>query len=100
MSQPENPARRMLLQRVALGLAATSLTSLARAAVPLLSEQDPEAKKVHYVEAASRAKEAQSGSDCSNCSIYTAMGDTQGSCTLFKGKLVKAAGWCSAWSGL
>jgi hypothetical protein len=100
MSQPENPARRVLLQRVALGLAAAPLTSLARAADPLLSEQDPEAKKVHYVEDAGRAKEAQSGSNCSNCSIYAAMGDTQGSCTLFKGKRVKAAGWCNAWSGL
>ena len=103
MSQPENPARRVLLQRVAMGLAATSLASLssrARAANPLISEQDPEAKKVHYVADAGRAKEAQSGSNCSNCSIYTAMGDTQGSCTLFKGKLVKAAGWCNAWSGL
>jgi hypothetical protein len=97
MKPPENPARRVLLQRVALGL---SVTALASAADPLLSEQDPEAKKVHYVEDAGRAKEAQAGSNCSNCSIYSAMGDTQGSCTLFKGKRVKAAGWCNAWSGL
>jgi hypothetical protein len=97
MRQPENPSRRILLQRVALGL---SVTSLASAADALLPEQDPEAKKVHYVEDAGRAKEAQPGSNCSNCSIYTAMGDTQGGCTLFKGKLVKAAGWCNAWSGL
>jgi hypothetical protein len=93
-----------MLQRVALGLSVVSVSALrstpARAADPLLSEQDPAAKKVHYVEDASHAKEAQSGANCSNCSIYSAMGDTQGSCTLFKGKLVKAAGWCNAWSGL
>jgi uncharacterized Ntn-hydrolase superfamily protein len=94
MSEPRNPSRRAILQRVAAGL------SVAYAADPLLNEQDSEAKQVHYVEDASRAREAQSGSNCSNCSIYTAMGDTSGSCGIFKGKLVKAAGWCNQWSGL
>ncbi|HWW20889.1 MAG TPA: high-potential iron-sulfur protein [Steroidobacteraceae bacterium] len=93
-----------MLQRIAVGLSVGSLTafrSTAHAADPLLNEQDPEARKVQYVEDASRAKEAQaSGQKCSNCSVYTAMGDTQGSCGLFKGKLVKAAGWCNEWSGL
>jgi hypothetical protein len=98
MSTAHDRDRRVLLQRIALGL---SLTSLARAAPPaLLREQDPEAKAVHYVEDASRAKDAPPGASCSNCSIYAALNDTQGSCTLFKDKLVKAAGWCSSWSGL
>jgi hypothetical protein len=103
MSGPPNPSRRALLQQVAAGLSAVSLAALksqVRAADPLLSEQDPDAKQVQYVEDASRAKDAPSGSNCSNCSIYTAMGDTSGSCGLFKGKLVKAAGWCNQWSGL
>ena len=102
MSDARNPSRRALL-RQALGLALTPL-ALARpahsAAPPLLSEQDPAAKALHYVEDASRAKDAQPGADCSNCAIYTAAGDAQGSCALFPGKLVKAAGWCSSWSGL
>lgn len=96
-------SRRAMLQRVAAGLCvipASAISTTVRAADPLLSEKDPEARKVQYVEDATRAKGAQSGSNCSNCSIYSAMGDTQGSCTLFKGKLVKAAGWCNAWSGL
>jgi hypothetical protein len=105
MSEPDNLSRRAVLQRAALvlsvGTLGLSATPAARSAdEPLLSEQDPAARKVHYVEDAKRAREAQSGANCSNCSIYTAAGDTQGRCTLFKGKLVKAAGWCNAWSGL
>ena len=104
MSDARNPSRRALL-RQALGLALAPV-ALARVApahgatLPLLSEQDPAAKAVHYVEDASRAKDVQAGADCSNCSIYTAAGDAQGSCSLFPGKLVKAAGWCSSWSSL
>jgi hypothetical protein len=104
MSEPENRSRRTVLQQVAVGLSLASLAvprSKASAAdPPFLSEQDQEARKVHYVEDASRAKEAQSGASCSNCSIYSAVNDAKGSCTLFKAKLVKAAGWCNAWSGL
>jgi hypothetical protein len=69
--------------------------------LPLISEQDPAAKAVHYVEDASRPKAAASGADCSSCSLYSAAGGaTQGTCTLFPDKLVKAAAWCSSWSGL
>lgn len=60
MDELRNPDRRALLQRAALGL---SLVLLALAEVPaalaadlpLISEQDPAAKAVHYVEDASRA---------------------------------------------
>ena len=69
--------------------------------LPLLSESDPAAKAVDYVEDAKRAKNAQPGALCSNCSIYSgAESAAQGACTLFPGKLVKAAGWCKSWSGL
>jgi hypothetical protein len=105
MNQSDKIDRRVLLRRMALGLSLTPLmltkSSITRAApLPLLSEQDPAAKAVHYVEDASRAKDAPSGARCSNCSIYSATGETAGTCTLFKNKWVKAAGWCTAWSGL
>jgi hypothetical protein len=105
MGNDHNAARRAMLKQVAVGLAMAPL-GLARspaahgAELALLSEQDAAAKAVHYVEDASRAKAAASGADCSNCSIYGASGPARGSCTLFPGKLVKAAGWCSSWSGL
>jgi hypothetical protein len=105
MNELRNPGRRVLLRRAALGLSLPALllgklSPAAEAQLPLISEQDPAAKAVHYVDGVSRAKGAQSGADCSNCSLYSAAGETQGGCTLFPGKLVKAAGWCSSWSGL
>jgi High potential iron-sulfur protein len=105
MNELRNPARRALLKQTALGLSLAPLAlaespAALGAALPLISEQDPAAKAVHYVEDASRAKGAQAGADCSNCSIYSAVGATQGTCTLFPGKLVKAPGWCSSWSSL
>jgi len=94
------------LRRLALGLTVFPLASLqtrrAQAAdLPLLSETDPAAKALDYVEDATRAKGAQSGSLCSNCSVYGgADGAAAGPCTLFPGKSVKANGWCKSWSGL
>ena len=65
MNEPSNPGRRALLQRAALGLSLAPLAAAAPAAaassLPLLSEQDPAAKAVHYVDDASRAKGASSG---------------------------------------
>jgi hypothetical protein len=92
--------RRALLRRFALlGLGGAALTQAATDP-PLLSEDDPAAKAVHYVEDAQRAPQAQSGANCSNCSIYSARSASEGSCTLFKDRRVKAAGWCNAWTGL
>ncbi len=98
--------RRALLRRLALGLTLVPLAGLrsrdARAAaLPLLSESDPAAKALDYVEDASKAKGAQSGALCSNCSVYGgADGAPAGPCTLFPGNWVKAGGWCKSWSGL
>jgi hypothetical protein len=101
-----NAQRRTVLRQLAIGLSLAPLAALdargTRAAdMPLLSEQDPAAKAEHYVEDASRAQEATSGALCSNCSVYGgADGAAQGTCTIFPGKLVKAAGWCKSWSGI
>jgi len=104
MNHPDKLSRRAMLCRVAVGLSLGSgLLRDARAAgpkLPLLKESDPEAKAVHYVENAGSSKEAASGANCANCSLYSSTSDSDGSCTLFKGKLVKAAGWCNSWSGL
>jgi hypothetical protein len=106
MSFGMNRERRRLLGRLAVGLSLVPLSAAgARSArgadLPLLSESDPAAKAVDYVEDAKRAKNAQPGALCSNCSIYSgADSAAQGACTLFPGKLVKAAGWCKSWSGL
>jgi hypothetical protein len=106
MRELRNPGRRALLKQAALGLSLAPLAlaetpATAPADLPLLSEQEPAAKAVHYVEDASRAQGAASGAECSNCSIYSApAGASKGTCTLFADKSVKAGGWCNNWSGL
>jgi hypothetical protein len=107
MTAPLNRARRALLRQLALGLSAVPVTALVTdrlhgaEQLSLLSEADPAAKAQDYVADASKAPAATPGALCSNCSIYgSAQGADAGTCTLFPGKLVKAAGWCKAWSGL
>jgi len=105
MKRETSVSRRRLLQHLMLGVslapvAASALrTALAATSAPLLSVDAPEAKAVHYVENASDAKEAKPGSNCANCGLYQgANGSAQGPCSLFTGKEVKAAGWCSSWA--
>lgn len=104
--KPENLlSRRDLLQRVMLGVslapvAARGLPAALAATSPLLLAVDsPEARAVHYVENAANAKGAKPGNNCASCGLYQgANGSTQGPCSLFPGKEVKAAGWCSSWA--
>jgi hypothetical protein len=102
MDQLRNPTRRALLKNLTIGLSLAPIAAVANSdESPILSETDPAAKAVHYVEDASGAKDARPGANCLNCSVYSgASGAPQGSCALFPGKLIKAAGWCSAWSDM
>ena len=66
---------------------------------PLLRSDDPAAKARAYVDDASKSSTAPAGKTCKNCALYEgAEGSTQGPCSVFPGKQVKAAGWCSAWA--
>jgi len=93
-------SRRQLLQRIALAASIGTLTTaqLRAAESPLISEDDPEAKAVKYVEDATRAKEAKKNT-CATCASYTGLdGTARGGCRIFKDKDVKAAGWCKSWT--
>lgn len=98
--------RRRLLRVTAISAAAVPLADLfvrtaAGADAPLIAPTDAEAVAVQYVEDATKAKNAESGTSCANCALYDgAPGSSQGPCSVFKGKQVKAAGWCSAWTSL
>ena len=102
----EDLSRRRLLKRLAMGVALVPVAALsarracaAEPALPLLSVTAAEAKAVHYTENARTAKDAGENT-CANCGLYQgANGSAQGPCQLFPGKAVKAAGWCSSWSG-
>jgi hypothetical protein len=101
LSSPESESRRRLLRNIALAASVSAFASTqVRAAddLPLISVDDPAAKAVKYVEDARKVKEAENNT-CANCSLYNGKdGSVQGPCQIFKGKAVKAAGWCNAWA--
>jgi hypothetical protein len=103
MPQLTDESRRRMLKKLTLGLAVIPVAGLplgaaSAADLPLVSEDDPVAKALKYVNDASKASGAKPGSKCANCSNYQgAAGSDQGGCLLFAGKAVKASGWCSGW---
>jgi hypothetical protein len=103
MASDDKPSRRQFVGKLLLGALtplAVSRPTVSRAAdLPLLSPDDPEARKVKYTENASTAKGATKDSNCGNCALYEGTyKSTQGPCQIFPGKHVKAAGWCSSWA--
>jgi len=74
------------------------------AEMPKLSVDDPQAKSLAYVEDTTSIDTAkqprfQAGQACSNCALYQKKDDPDwGGCSIFPGKLVAAAGWCSVYA--
>lgn len=99
-----NTSRRVLLKKLACGITLIPLLDLGIERVfaddlPLLKVDDPAAKALKYVEDASKSSAASPGNNCENCMLYQgAIGSTQGPCSVFPGKQVKAKGWCSSWA--
>jgi hypothetical protein len=91
---------------MSLGAAAAGLPATApRAAAPeRLSVKDPAAVALGYVESAAAVDEKKfprfvKGSNCENClQLQGQPGSDYRPCTLFPGKLVAVAGWCSGWT--
>lgn len=94
--------RVFMLQIAAAGSALGALTAHAQAAK--VSEKDPQAVALGYVEDTKRADKAKFpkhtvDQKCSGCQLYQGKPtDASGPCTLFAGKLVAGNGWCSAWT--
>jgi High potential iron-sulfur protein len=71
---------------------------------PHLDVKDPAAVAVGYVESTAKVDPKKyptytQGTNCENClQLQGAAGALYRPCTLFPGKLVAAAGWCSAWT--
>jgi hypothetical protein len=106
---PSTPTltRRGLIKRLALAAGtATMLPALGvEAADPAhLNVKDPAALAHGYVEQATQVDlkkfpSYEKGSSCENCALLQgAAGAAYRPCTLFPGKRVSAAGWCSAWA--
>jgi hypothetical protein len=101
--------RRTFIQWVpAAGLAVTAAQARAQAASqagsagPMVDPQDPQAKALHYVTDATKVDKSQNpnykpGQHCAVCQLYQGPASAQTApCTIFGGKRVAAAGWCSA----
>ena len=105
MASNDFMSRRKLLRTGLLGtvllplIGVHSESARAAAEAPLLSPDDPAARKVKYTEDASKAKGAPAGDTCANCALYEgSYNSKQGPCQIFPDKQVMAAGWCSAWA--
>lgn len=103
MASQQDPSRRRFMTKLVLGatlapLAVARLAPSHAANQPLLSPDDPAAKKVKYTEDATKEKSANKN-NCGTCALYEGTyGSKEGPCQIFPDKVVKSAGWCSAWS--
>ena len=102
MSNEQDTESRRRFLKVAAGTTVAAmviggLPRFARAAdLPALTEADPTAKALGYVEDASKSTNAKhkAGDDCGNCQFYSGGATGRGPCQLFPGKSVNAKGWC------
>jgi len=93
--------RVFLLQVAACG---SALTATAVHAQAKLSEKDPQAVALGYLDDTSKVDKKKypkhtKEQKCSNCALYQGKAtDALGGCPLFGTKLVAGPGWCSAWA--
>lgn len=100
-NEKEIESRRRFL-KVAAGTTAAAVVmgGLPRFAIaadlPHVTDADPTAKALAYVEDASKSTnpKRKPGDDCANCQFYSGGASGYGPCALFPGKSVAAKGWC------
>jgi len=72
--------------------------------MPQLTEDDPQAKSLGYVNDATTINGAKqprykAGQDCSNCALFQGKAEQEwAGCSIFPGKAVNAAGWCTVYA--
>jgi hypothetical protein len=99
-------SRRAIVKTLTLGAAAAALAAREAegAGEPKLDPKDPRAAAVGYVEDAAQADVKKfpsfvKGSNCENClQLQGSAGNSYRPCSIFPGKVVAIAGWCSAWT--
>lgn len=98
-----NRTRRALLGAAASGAVLIPLAGLFAArpalAAEKLSEDDPQAKALEYVNDASTSKNPKRKEDqfCKNCNLVQSDSGEWRPCAIFRDKLVNENGWCTAW---
>ena len=98
-------SRRLLLISLGLTATATFVSRQGRAAEPQkLDPKDPAAAALGYVEDAAKVDGKKypayvKDQNCANClQLQGKPGNDYRPCSLFPGKLVAVAGWCSGWT--
>jgi hypothetical protein len=102
-NQSSIASRRQFMKTAVVATAAVMAGGTVRklfAAEPHLTDADPTAKAMDYVEDATTSanKLYKPGSVCANCQLYTGGTTGYGHCQLFPGKLVNAKGWCTSYT--
>ena len=104
-SDPATEARRKFLKTTIVATAAVMAGATIRKALgtgdmPHLTDTDPTAKAMGYVDdaATSKNKLYRPGSVCANCQLYSGGASGYGNCQLFPGKLVSGKGWCTSYT--
>jgi nitrous oxide reductase len=104
-SDPTTEARRQFLKTTIVATAAVMAGVTIREAfgagdMPHLTDADPTAKAMGYVDDATTSKNKlyKPGSVCANCQLYSGAESGYGDCQLFPGKLVSARGWCTSYT--
>jgi len=96
--------RRNFIFGTVAGAAAISLAGPARAEdLTPLKEDEPQAVEFGYKDDTARVDdkrfpEHKPDQKCAKCQIYADGPNDTGGCPIFKGKSVRAGGWCSAFS--
>jgi len=100
----EQTTRRTFMMQVAAGSSVLVASSaMAQAAAPKLDDKDPQAVALAYIADTTKVDAKKfpkhtAAQRCDNCQLYTGKAkEPMGPCTLFAGKQVAAAGWCSAY---
>jgi hypothetical protein len=89
---------------VSAAAVSAGIPMVARADMPKVDENDPQAKAMGYVADTNKADKTKFpkhtvAQKCDNCQLFQGKaGDAQGPCLLFSGKSVAGSGWCSAYT--
>jgi hypothetical protein len=109
-TERRDPSRRSFLALAGITGAAAlvgirpALTEAQGAQLPHVTESDPTAKALGYVEDAGKVDKTKfpgykAGAHCATCNFYQGKGsDEYGPCQIFPGKSVAAKGWCASHS--
>jgi hypothetical protein len=98
------PSRRSFIQWIPAAGAALAVPAVhSQSPAPMVDEKDPQAAALGYVADAKRVDKAKfpkyaPPQRCAICQLYQGQSTAESApCTIFAGKRVAGAGWCSAY---